>query len=168
MPADKEGAKLFETKLEEGTAFKYLFHNRFNGCLGDVIEWLSGWLVALKAYDRFCVMRYEDMVTDFNAHFNQIHMFLTGKSMDSKVAEIIAQRAERTKTGGDLQPGAVNARTYPRGYSGKIGIWRQYFTREDVEEYNTVVKNYIAYQPDASVLFDIYPDLTLDIGELVV
>ncbi|MEM7620073.1 MAG: sulfotransferase domain-containing protein [Pseudomonadota bacterium] len=162
MNNDSTGVKLFNEKLAAGTAFNEMFELNINSSLRYDLEWMSGWLFTLKHTGLLYQVRYEDMLKDPHKHFNGIHKFLTGQEITQSISDQISDKMSRTKSGGDLQPGATKARSYPKGYSGKVGVWRDYFNEKDIETYNKIVKSFLEYDPKAEGLLDIYPDLKLD------
>ena len=60
-----------------------------------------------------------------------------------------------------FQPGAVNKRRYPHGYSGKIGIWKSYFNDKNIKAYNNVIDSYAKSNKEFGKLLEYYPDLKL-------
>jgi hypothetical protein len=168
MKPNKEAAAAFERELAEGRAFDQFFTQPSNASLRYDIQWMAGWLKQQRpAHFTMHCARYEDMVENPIAHFGRIHQFVTGKPMDAGFAKVIVDRMGRTKRGGDLQPGAVEGRTYPRGYSGEVGIWRKYFGEKDVTAYNDIIRRFLAYEVNAEQLLEIYPNLILDRENLV-
>jgi len=165
MNRDEDGAQEFTRCLEDGTAFDRYFTIRSNAALRYDLEWMAGWLDTLGATGRMHVVRYEDMMADPWAHFDGIHQFLADAPLSAELRRIIEDKMSRTKSGGDLQPGALDGRTYPRGYSGKVGVWKDYFSPEDVAKYNTIVRNYMEYEPQARKISEVYPDIILENAE---
>jgi hypothetical protein len=51
---------------------------------------------------------------------------------------------------------------YPRGWTGSVGIWRQYLSEGNVHSYNRVVEGFLAHYPNAAPLSSVYPDLLID------
>lgn len=163
MHPDAEGAKKFLEDLENGVAFDSLLNQHSNSSLRYDLEWLAGWLIARDIIGgHLYVARYEDMVVDPIRHFDGIHRFLTGKPITSTLEVTVQDRMSRTKSGGDLQPGSVEGRSYPRGYSGKVGVWRNYLSEKDIAIYNQIVCNFLTYEPSADRMLRLYPDLLLD------
>ncbi len=166
MTPDQESAARFRAQLESGTAFTDYFTMAAQTSLRADLEWMLNWILAMGAEDRFHVARYEDMALDSESHFQALHRFLTGKAIDDELRSQIAGRMSRTTSGGDLQPGAVEGRTYPRGYSGKVGVWRDYFSVRDVEQYNEIVQTLSTQNQRFGELKRIYPDILLDAGSV--
>lgn len=78
-----------------------------------------------------------------------------GLQMD--IGKILASSGE----GGALQSGNAATRVYEKGYSGKVGVWNDYFTPQDVEDFNSVVRRFIENDPLAPQALSIYRDLLL-------
>ena len=125
------------------------------------LQWLTGWLKARGGSERFLLARYEDMLADPRAHFDRLHQFITGQPMTQEVWQVISSTMART-AGGDLQPGDRQARHYPKGYSGKVGVWRDYLDARHIAAYNDRVRKFMNYHPNAALLLDVYPDIYLD------
>jgi hypothetical protein len=128
------------------------------------LVWLNGW-VSDKG-ERQLVVRYEDMFSDRSRHFERIHNFLYQKDMDELLAAEIDQTFRGSGEGGAIRSGNLGTRVYKRGYSGKIGVWRDYMTPANVALFNAIVDRFVALNPNGRALFDTYPDLRLDAGEL--
>jgi hypothetical protein len=149
-------------QVETGEAFQILITNhRLAPSLHEELNWLTGWLEAFEQSDRFLLLRYEDMMADAPAHFDRLHRFVAGQPMTAEVWELLQSRMTRTK-GGDLQPGNRAARHYPKGYSGKVGVWRDYLTPENIAAYNQTVDRFMKYHPRADLLAKVYPNIYLE------
>lgn len=149
-------------QVETGEAFQILITNhRLAPSLHEELNWLTGWLDASERSERFLLLRYEDMMADAQAHFDRLHRFVTGQPTSAEVWELLQSRMMRTK-GGDLQPGDRAARHYPKGYSGKVGIWRDYLSPENIAAYNEVVTRFMKYHPRADLLRETYPNIYLE------
>jgi len=142
--ADTAMEKAFEFMIRGG----YLIHS---------LSWMTDWL-ALRDPQRSAVVRYEDFVQDRMGVLNGISRWLTGHDFDVHLSERCGQIAEsyKTKQAGAIQDGS---RRYPRGWTGKIGTWRDYFSAENRKHYCTTVADFIRCYPSASALLQVYPDL---------
>jgi hypothetical protein len=149
-------------QVETGEAFQILIADySLPPSLYDELHWLVGWLDGLGESARFLLLRYEDMVADAHAHFGRLHQFVTGRPMTAEVWDRLGATMVRSD-GGDLQPGDRSARHYPKGYSGKVGVWRDYFTDENIAAYNAAVRRFLDYHPRADLLLRVYPDVYLE------
>jgi hypothetical protein len=128
------------------------------------LNWLAGW-DAMKN-DRQLLARYEDMFADRNAHFSRLHDFLYQREMSDVLAAEVEEIFRNSGEGGSIRSGDLGTRVYSRGYSGKIGVWRDYMTPANVELFNAIVDRFVAFHPNGRVLFDIYPNLRLNADEL--
>ena len=124
------------------------------------LEWLRGWSDQSKDSD-VLVVRYEDMIADLDTHFEGIHRFLFRAAMGVDLSERMTVLFENSGENGDLRSGDVEDRVYPKGYSGKVGIWADYLTEENVRVYTEVVERFLNSAPNSDALLDLYPDLVL-------
>lgn len=130
------------------------------GYLTAALSWIVDWL-HLRDVNRSLVLRYEDFVTNPTGTLNNISNFLYGEELDEKTlmeCNSIAERYANTQTH------ALDTRKYPHGWTGKIGIWKSYFSDENKKDYLSVVSGFMNYYPNASLLMDVYPNL-LDIDD---
>jgi hypothetical protein len=129
--------------------------------LRDNLQWLAGW--AAKASDaQILVVRYEDMVRDAETHFAAIHEFLFQKGMAPELVAGIRKHIGNSGEAGPLQSGDGSTRVYEKGYSGQIGVWRNYLSAADIADYNATVERFLAYDDNAASLIALYPDLLLN------
>ena len=96
---------------------------------------------------------------DRHAHFNSIAQFLTGKPMSAEQSDDYAHILNDTLPTGKAHPGGH--RSYPRGHTGKVGIWQRYLSPLEIECYNETVANFLKYHPGGELMLEIYPDLLL-------
>lgn len=50
---------------------------------------------------------------------------------------------------------------YPRGWTGRIGTWRDYFSSLNVRDYDAAVSKFVHAYPHAGALLEVYPDLMI-------
>jgi hypothetical protein len=124
------------------------------------LRWLAGWQTE-TAQDRVLIVRYEDMMADLEGHFVRIHDFLYGTPMSAELIAALHNHFANSGEAGSLQPGDARSRVYEKGYSGKVGVWRDYLTPEDVASYNEVADRFLTYDEDGPRLRELYPDLLL-------
>ena len=126
----------------------------------STLEWIGGWVEKAR-YHNILFSKYEKMVNNFDGHFQEIYTYLFNKNAnEDRLSEFKALSLE-TKEGGKHQPGDAKARSYKKGYSGKIGIWKDYFSKEDIMLYNEAVKKYLSYYDKPRAILNLYPDLIL-------
>ena len=51
------------------------------------------------------------------------------------------------------------ATRYPKGWTGKVNAWKNYFSKRNRANYTKQTNNFIKYNPKASLLFELYPDI---------
>ncbi len=164
MLGSPEEAEAFEKRMNDGIAFRGLIHEYFSKFLKSLhndLNWMAGWLLKYNGRDNFRVFRYEDMVAAPKMHFAALFRYLTGKDMDEESWEMIQDKMPKTKAGGELQPGNTALRNYPRGYTGNVGIWKNYLSDKDIADYNDIVSRFLNYHPGAPAVLELFPDLLL-------
>lgn len=134
-------------------------------CLRANLEWMAGW-VGVRTDERLLIVKYEDMMKDLTVHFAGIHDFLYAKPMGATLEAILRETFSRSSEGGDLQPGDRTKRVYAEGYSGKVGVWRDYLTKANIDTYNRVVERFLDSNAHAEELLRLYPDLLLTPGDV--
>lgn len=144
------------------SVFQYRFRSQPKGVdsLRHNLRWLSGWIREAEVLQTL-IVRYEDMMHDIDAHFGRIHSFLYDAPMTPELVLALHQHFRNSGEGGSLQPGDAGGRVYAKGYSGKIGVWRDYLSSEDITVYNEVTNEFLSSNEDGSKLLDLYPDLLL-------
>ena len=138
-------------------SIKYLIEN---GYLTSALRWMIDWL-RIRDPVRSKVVRYEDFVEDRRAMLNDVSRFIKGADVDDSTFEKSVAISEsysgtRDKTNGSL---------YPRGWSGKIGIWREYLSEENLNRYAHVVDGFCRNYPDSDMLISLYPSLLDPTGQ---
>ena len=130
------------------------------GYLNATLSWITDWL-HFRDVNKSLVIRYEDLVTNQVQTLNNISNFLYGRELDEKTLAKCNSAIEGFTT---KQNVANITRRYPRGWTGKIGTWKSYFSDENKKDYLSVVSGFLNYYPHASLLMDVYPNL-LDIDD---
>jgi hypothetical protein len=153
-PEDVESGYIFE---------RLIYENHLPQSLDAELHWLVGWAKygQQAGKEKFLLLRYENMVSDAEKHFNRLHRFVTDQPMSPALWSDIQSKMNRT-AGGDLQPGDRTKRHYPKGYTGRVDIWRDYLTSSAVKGYNLKVEAFMNYHPDAKMLLKVYPDIYLE------
>lgn len=118
-----------------GSLDNALSHMITGGYLSATINWMNGWL-SYRDKDRSLVLKYEDFCDNPSRYVGSIYKFLNGTdASETEVAEILSfadgYAADSRKEGEGMQ--------YQRGYTGKVGVWRDYFTSEHTRLYRAVV-----------------------------
>ncbi len=53
----------------------------------------------------------------------------------------------------------LNLEKYQKGWSGKIGVWKDYLSNDHAEAYRATVENFLRLNSNGSLLLNLYPDL---------
>jgi Sulfotransferase domain len=128
--------------------------------LTSTLSWLAGWAERSKD-PRLLVVRYEDMMSDPEEHFSRINAFLFDKPMSAPLLNAIQGHLSQSGEGGALQSGDPSTRTYEKGYSGRVQVWRDYLETDDVAAYNEIVDRFLTFHAASAPLTALYPDLRL-------
>jgi len=165
---------LLEWENRENVSEEYILSNMLRGKyetadssyqiysigIKSTLEWMGGWVKKCKSKDiLFC--KYEGMVDNFENHFQEIYKFLFNKDLSKDLLDEFKNTSYKTKEGGEHQPGDTKSRIYSKGYSGKVGIWRDYFSEKDIVFYNNTVEKYLSYCDEPDKMLELYPDLIL-------
>ncbi|MEM7620072.1 MAG: sulfotransferase domain-containing protein [Pseudomonadota bacterium] len=162
MTGDFFGLTTSKEDVDSGEVFSKLINEHaLPQSLSTELHWMVDWLEGLGHSERFHIMRYEDMMKDAKAHFEKLHKFITNAPMSDETWLAIQSNMSRT-SGGDLQPGNREERHYPKGYSGNIGVWRDYLSKDQITAYNDCVKRFVDYHPHSDILFTVYPDIYIE------
>jgi Sulfotransferase domain len=129
------------------------------GYLFKILEWMADWL-AFRNRLQSRLIRYEDVVTRFDEIVSELCWFIRDRAADDDLMHYLRHVVEHeTKTGKQKsdQP------KYPRGWTGHIGAWQDYFSRENAERFNDQVLRFMQSYPQAAALSEAYPTLLLEI-----
>ena len=129
------------------------------GYLLDTLNWMANWL-RVRDETRSVIVRYEDMQHDSKGFFADLHQFLFEQDMEAELCASISGYFSNYRR--EMQPGNKQARRYPKGYSGGVGICRSYFTEKNLTAYKKVVNGFLEIHPYANQLLEVYPNLTLE------
>ena len=144
--------KKFVSPAKQNDSINYMLSG---GYLNTVLMWMVDWM-RFRDQKKSIIVKYEDFVRERNETLAEISLFLNGKNIEGdcfKECKIIADRyASRRKN-------SNHARFYPKGWTGKIGAWKDYFSEDNRQNYLSVIKGFCEYYPQASLLVDIYPEL---------
>lgn len=151
--------RLFQDGVDIEETIRYLINE---GYLNAVLSWAADWL-HFRDVNRSLILKYEDFVVNQKDTLKNISNFLYGKDLDQKTlmkCNSIAEGLVNKRASDD------NIRKYPRGWTGQVGAWKNYFSNQNKRDYISVVKKFLDYYPNASLILDVYPDL-LDIESLL-
>jgi hypothetical protein len=125
-----------------------------DGPLLHGLQWMADWL-AYRNDARSIVIRYEDLMTDFDATIEKLSQFLRQKPAGSYLLDYLTHVWAANPA--DMH----SSQHYPRGWTGELGIWRQYFSAENVSRFNAVCDGFLKFYPRADSILHPYPDLML-------
>lgn len=142
-----------ERPVDEG-----LDHLIEEGYLQALLSWTTDWL-RFRSRERSLVVRYEDFFTDTANEVERIARFL-----EPQVASTLVKKMQ-TAIAEDIQPpDRDDDEKYPRGWTGKIGTWRNYLSDDQKAAYDRVVDAFERLHPRADLLRETYPDLAAGPG----
>ena len=98
------------------------------------------------------VSTYEGLICDFDAAVNRLCLFIRGHEIDDYRLEYLRHVLAETADEGRRQ----DAERYPKGWTGAIGVWKNYFNSDNVAIYNDVVKQFLSSYPKAKALLTVY------------
>ena len=118
-----------------------------DGPLFKAMAWMCDWL-AYRDPNLSSVSTYEALMSGFDPAIDRLSHFVRGRPVDNYVMDylkhVVNYEAERSKT--------KDRKRYPKGWTGEVGIWKRYFTQNDVSLYNKAVRRFLAYYPNAHTL----------------
>jgi len=139
--------KYFENHDDMNTAINHLI---CDGYLNAVLLWMTDW-VRYRNKDKSLVIRYEDVLSDRKNVFNGISGFFYGRFITKDVLDHINRRYSKKRKD--------DYRNYPKGWTGKVNTWRDYFSDDNIWRYNEKVNAFLGYY--SSILESYYKDLVL-------
>lgn len=125
------------------------------GYLHGVLDWIGNWL-HYRDRNNSIVTRYEDFVTDQESSYRILIKYLFG--IDLSPEQLKAAALPHSENEAEFME-SVSAEIYPRGYSGVIGIWREYFSDENRKLCAHIMNAYLSSHPNATHLSKLYPEL---------
>lgn len=150
---------MFEDHVSLDETLQYMI---CEGYLNASLTWIVDWL-RFRDPSRSLLLRYEDFIRNKEKVFTDLSRFLQDQEPDPDTlmkSHAIAGTYKKKRTSGN-----DNTRKYPRGWTGKIGTCKDYFSVENNQAYRSVVEGFLNYYPGASRLLERYPNL-LDIDHL--
>ncbi len=127
------------------------------GYLFKCLQWMADW-AAFRNPNQSRLLRYEDVIGNFEAIVAELCWFVRGAAPDDDLMRYLLHVfAHETDEGGRKSASSH----YPRGWTGQIGAWRDYFSIETVRAYNCAVHKFIDAYPQGDLLPGIYPNLTI-------
>jgi hypothetical protein len=130
------------------------------GYLFKILQWMADWTTFRKP-SQSRLIRYEDVITRFDEVVAELCWFIRGKAPDDDLMKYLRHVFDHEISEGKQKS---NLPKYPRGWTGHIGTWQDYFSREIAERFNDQVSRFMQCYPQASILSEAYPSLLLDVS----
>ena len=124
-----------------------------DGYLNATLMWMVDWLVS-RDLEKSIIVKYEDIKLKHKNTMNYISNFLNGNDISD---DIYAKCDSLMKINGEMHKELANK--YPRGWTGKVGAWKDYFSDKNYATYHKQIKNFLEYYPQADKLVEIYPNI---------
>lgn len=127
-----------------------------DGALLRAMQWMADWL-RYRDEKRSIVITYEELMGDFNRTIERLATFVRGEAPTDDILTYLDHVTREVAREGL----AKDPEKYPRGWTGEVGIWRQYFSENNMLSYDKVVGGFLSHYPNATRLASIYPDLLI-------
>jgi hypothetical protein len=143
-----------------------LAHSRPDVAIGQLIEcgymfkcllWMADW-ISFRHPDQSRLLRYEDIINNFENCITELCWFIRGTAPDDDLTRYLVHVFNHATDEGN---GKDALEKYPHGWTGHVGIWRNYFSDENINSYNRALHSFMNAYPQAKALSAIYPDLTI-------
>lgn len=147
MPSDtfdKEPDKAIGQLIECGYFFKCLL-------------WMADW-IAFRHPGQSRLLRYEGIINNFEACVTELCWFIRGSGPDDDLMRYLVHVFNHETNQGNNKN---SLEKYPRGWTGHIDVWKDYFSTENIEAYNRALHSFMRAYPQAKALSAVYPDLTI-------
>lgn len=128
-----------------------------DGVLLKSMQWMTDWL-QYRDKEMSIVVTYEELMGEFEATIERISTFVRGEPANDDVMAYLRHVTRAVAEEGHAKPSS----RYPRGWTGSVGIWRQYFSDHNIRSYHQVVEGFLSNYPHAAELSRQYPDLLID------
>jgi Sulfotransferase domain len=128
------------------------------GYLFKCLQWMADW-AAFRNPEQSRLVRYEDVIGNFETVVTELCWFIRGIRPDDDLMRYVIDVFNKEIAEGARK--GASQRRYPRGWTGQIGTWKNYFSAGTVEAFNSVVQKFIHAYPQAGLLSTIYPNLTI-------
>ena len=130
-----------------------LSHMLGAGYLFHALSWMASWQL-LRVRNISTIVRFEDLIGSPEVTIRQ----MLGDVFQQYDDDAVARGLGAMRSADAVQP---DARIYPRGYTGGVGIWKQYFASENRDLYNSVCDNFVRTHPYGKLLTELYGDLEI-------
>ena len=126
------------------------------GALRDLLLWYERWF-QVAARVTMTVVRSEDIS---QSPIPTLHAVADKIFPGTRISDEAAQSLKR-ETSEFRRIREVDAARYPRGYSGKTNVWKDYFSPPMIASYRRIVHATLSLCPNLKRLQTLYPDLLL-------
>jgi Sulfotransferase domain len=137
---------------------KAMDHLIADGYLFKMLEWISEW-VLFRNENLSIVVTYEQLMNDYDGTLGRLSQLIRG---EAPTDDVLTYLRHVKKSVGDEGKEKDRLDKYPFGWTGAIGVWRRYFSPENVRRYNETVEKFLACHPYASGLLAVYPEPFID------
>lgn len=118
------------------------------------LEWEAAWLEAAPMVGG-CVLRYEDLLSDPKGSIAAVGRHILAHPPEERRLEEAIQRLQLREA---KREQTLNTDYYPQGWTGEVGVWRNYFIDADRRAYESTVADFLATDSRAACLLEYYPD----------
>ena len=125
------------------------------GALLHAMGWMADWL-GFRDRSMSLVLRYEDLMQDFDGSVARISEFLFGRAPLAATMQYLHKVSAGDRERGPQKP----SERYPRGWTGVPGVWREYFNDANVAAFERISDLFVRVHPHGKLLQEIYPDVT--------
>jgi len=112
---------------------KAINHLIMDGYLYAVLLWMTDW-IRYRDKDNSVIVCYEDIINNPRDVFDKVIRFLYNKKIDDIIFKKCADRYANKK---------IKTDNYPRGWTGKIGVWKDYFSESNKNNFNRVFSSFL-------------------------
>ncbi|NQU57306.1 MAG: sulfotransferase domain-containing protein [Rhodospirillales bacterium] len=132
-----------------------------DGYLETLCKWMVDWL-HFRNRERSYVIRYEDFFNGTGSAIADVYKFVHKNSvsvdeLEEHANNVAIQLNEHLNDIGKRK--TENKQRYPHGFTGDIGVYRNYFSDKNLGEYNNVIDAILSSQSMKQGLDEIYSDL---------
>ncbi|MHC4427461.1 MAG: hypothetical protein ACYS0D_02525, partial [Planctomycetota bacterium] len=127
-----------------------------SGELLEALRFAGRWL-SIRDRDRSLVVTYEGFMDDPIGTLAAMNRLFALELPEAALTEIYRRAAPLTdrETNGYRH----DRRIYPFGWTGRAGVWRQYFSPDNVATFKAIFTAFCTTCPWGEAISEVYPDL---------
>ena len=149
-PVSRAAVDYPKSSVEDGIS-----HLIEDGSLLDALQWTNAWLT-LRDPARSIVVTYKSLQANLEEFVNRLSYLIRDEPASAdRLAYITSIHVD---TAVDR---TVRDNKYPRGWTGKVGVWRDYFSAKHRDIYNKTVRSFQDTLPSNCSISEIYPELLI-------